>query len=163
MTLIALLFILLFIGFLLYKRFYKLLVVFLIALMGLIGYFINVVGIEDYYGRNNHVFFQGKKNDIVILINKNTNQIIAKGQIEKKSWNRVFIKSENETLELNKWLEKKAEYMANIECELKKWVKKKLGKEYLTITFANKSGCTTATIPIRNADFKARTFEYSLI
>lgn len=88
-------------------------------LFGFGGYFLFCLNIEDYYGRNNHVYFDGKKNDTVLLKDSDTKQILAKGIIQRKSWNRVFILSNKDTLDLNDWIIEKAGFMAPVECELK--------------------------------------------
>ncbi len=119
MSIVALVLFLLLIIFLIYKRSLKLTIIFLILFFGIIGSFLCMLDIEDYYGRNNHVFFNGKQNDTVIILDRTTEEHIAQGQILKKSWNRVFIKSKNDTLDLNEWIEQKAGYMADVKCELK--------------------------------------------
>jgi len=119
MSLIALIFILIFITFLFYKRLSKLAIVFVFVVTGIIGSFLYMLDIEDYYGRNNHVFFEGKERDTVVILDRTTEELIAKGLIQRKSWDRVFIMSDNDTLELNDWLEQKAGYMADVRCELK--------------------------------------------
>jgi hypothetical protein len=108
------------IGFFVYKRSYKIVIIYIVLFFGFIGYFLCRLDIEDYYGRNNHVFFEGKYHDTILILDRETNKIIAKGQIEIKSWNRVFIGSEKDTLDLNDWIERKAGYMANIICEIEK-------------------------------------------
>ncbi|WP_144428994.1 hypothetical protein [Chryseobacterium sp. StRB126] len=88
-------------------------------LFGIGVYFLHGIGIEDYYGRNNHIYFEGKEGDTVVMVNNQTQQPIATGQIQRKTWNRVFIVSEKDTLDLMDWIEKEAGYMAEVDCKLK--------------------------------------------
>lgn len=85
----------------------------------LIIWFFKNLGIEDYYGINNHIYFDGKENDTIVMTEKSTGQYITKGQIQRKTWNRVFIKTDNDSLDLKDWIEKKAGYMVEVNCELK--------------------------------------------
>ncbi|MEP2278475.1 hypothetical protein [Maribacter sp.] len=107
------------VAFLLYKRSLKPVIILIIIIVMVVGGFLHLLEIEDYYGRNNHVFFDGNKNDTILILDRGNDQIIAKGLIQRKSWNRVFIKSDNDTLDLNDWINLKAEYLADVKCELK--------------------------------------------
>ena len=82
-------------------------------------WFFKNLGIEDYYANNNHIYFDGKENDIIVMTDKINSQFIAKGQIQRKTWNRIFVKTDNDTLDLKDWIEKKAGYMVEVNCELK--------------------------------------------
>ncbi len=82
-------------------------------------WFFKVLGIEDYYGNNNHIYFEGKENDSIVMKDITTNQFISKGKIQRKTWSRIFVKTEKDTLDLKDWIEKKAGYMIEVNCELK--------------------------------------------
>ena len=99
--------------------FIKILILSIILVSGIIWFF-KGLGIEDFYSNNNHIYFDGSENDTVIMTDKSTSKFIAKAQIQRKTWNRIYLKTENDTIELNDWIEQKAGYMADINCALKK-------------------------------------------
>lgn len=108
------------VGLFFYKPSLKTIIILSIITIAVIIWFLKGLGIEDYYGRNHHIYFDGKENYIVIMEDKNTNKFIVEGQIQRKTWNRIFIKTEKDTLDLNDWIEQKAGYMVEVNCELKK-------------------------------------------
>lgn len=118
MVFATLILLLLIFGLLLYKRKFKAIIILSILFLGLFIYLLHGISVEDFYGRNNNIYFDGSKGDTVIMTDPNTNQFISKGQISHKSWNRVYIKSENDTLDLNDWITQKAGYMSNVKCKL---------------------------------------------
>lgn len=75
--------------------------------------------IEDKYQGHENVYFDSSKGDTVILTDIQTNQFIAKGQIQRKTWNKVFIKSEADTLEFFDWIRQKKVEITDVKCELK--------------------------------------------
>lgn len=119
MVFATLILLLLIFGLLLYKRKFKAIIILSILFLGLFIYLLHGISVEDFYGRNNNIYFDGSKGDTVIMTDPNTNQFISKGQISHKSWNRVYIKSKNDTLDLNDWITQKAGYMVEVKCELK--------------------------------------------
>ncbi len=47
--------------------------------------------------------------------------VLDEGQIERKTWNRVYIKSNNKSVELNEWIKPIAkEYSDSIKCKIYK-------------------------------------------
>lgn len=92
--------------------------VLLTAVFGLIFFGLWALDIEDRYGANNNIYFDGKENDTVVMTYRSTKQTIAKGQIQRKTWDKVFIKSETDTLDLNDWIKQEAGDAIGIKCEL---------------------------------------------
>jgi len=76
--------------------------------------------IEDKYQGHENVYFDSSKGDTIILTNSKTNQFISKGQIQRKTWNKVYIKSETDTLELFDWIEQNGGKITEVKCDLKK-------------------------------------------
>ncbi|WP_211196184.1 hypothetical protein [Flavobacterium sp. H122] len=84
------------------------------------GYFYNKHSIEEYYGKNKDIYFQGKSNDTIIVLASDNMSVITEGKIERKTWNRVYIKTDKNTVELNDWIKPIArEYSDSIKCEFR--------------------------------------------
>lgn len=105
-------------GALIYKPSKKAVLISVVILVLFFGWFLINLNIEDWYGKHNHVYADGKKGDKVILLDAQTSKEIATAEIENKTWERVFVKTESDTLELNDWIEKKGGYMADVKCEI---------------------------------------------
>ena len=85
MSLVLLIFIVLIIAFVLYKRSLKLVIISVILIMMIVGVFLHLLEIEDYYGRNNHVYFDGNENihisNPITLAKQLTNALVARTDV----------------------------------------------------------------------------------
>ena len=109
------------VGFLVvYKCSFKIIFIYLMILSSIGGgYFYNRHVIKEHYGKNKEMYFEGKINDTILVLASDNMSVLAEGYIERKTYNRIFIKSENKTIELNDWLEPiKKEYSDSIKCQL---------------------------------------------
>lgn len=85
------------------------------------GYFYHRYSIEAYYGKNKGIFFQGESNDTIIVLASDNMSVITEGKIERKTWNRIYIKTDKNTAELNDWIKPIAkEYSDSIKCKIYK-------------------------------------------
>ena len=110
-------------GFLIvYKNSFKKILIYLTILSCVAGgYFFNNYNIEDYYGVNKEIYFKGKINDTIMAFGSDRMSVLAEGQIERKTWNRVYIKANNKSIELNEWIKPIAkEYSDSIKCKIYK-------------------------------------------
>jgi hypothetical protein len=84
------------------------------------GHFYIKYSIEDYYGENKDIYLKGKIKDTIMAYGSDNMSVLAEGQIERKTWNRVYIKTGNNAVELNDWIKPIAkEYSDSIKCRLK--------------------------------------------
>jgi hypothetical protein len=110
-------------GFLIiYKCPFKKIIIYLIILSCISGaYFYNKNSIKAYYGINRDIYFNGKINDTIMAFGSDSMSVLDEGQIERKTWNRVYIKSNNKSVELNEWIKPIAkEYSDSIKCKIYK-------------------------------------------
>ena len=108
------------VGFLVvYKCSFKIVFIYLMILSSIGGaYFYNRRVIKERYGKNKEMYFEGKINDTIQVIAGDNSSVLSQGYIERKTYNRIFIKVENKTIELNDWLEPiKKQYSDSIKCE----------------------------------------------
>lgn len=83
------------------------------------GHFFIKYNIKEYYGENKDIYFKGNVTDTIIAIGSDKMSVLAEGQIERKTWNRVYIKTNNQTLELKEWIKPIAtKYSDSIKCVL---------------------------------------------
>jgi hypothetical protein len=75
--------------------------------------------IEDNYLGHEHVYFDSSKGDTVILSDGITDRFIAKEQVQCKTWDKVFIKTGNDTIEILDWIKRNAINITYVESELK--------------------------------------------
>lgn len=112
--------VLIILGFLLvYKCSIKKKLAFLTVLSCLTGlYFYNKNEIKNHYTINKHIYYDGKINDSIIAIGSDSMSVLSQGQIARISWNRVYIKSNDDSVELNEWIKPIAKkYSDSIKCE----------------------------------------------
>ena len=110
-------------GFLIiYKYSLKIILIYLTVLSCITGiYFYNKNSIRGYYGINREIYFDGKINDTIMAFGSDSMSVLAEGQIERKTWNRVYIKTNNKSIELNEWIKPIAkEYSDSIKCKIYK-------------------------------------------
>ena len=85
------------------------------------GYFYNKYNIEHYYGVNKEIYFDGNINDTIMAFGKDGMSVLAEAQIERKTWNRVYIKNCNKIVELKDWIKPiSKEYSDSIKCKIYK-------------------------------------------
>jgi hypothetical protein len=83
------------------------------------GHFFIKYNIEEYYGENKDIYLKGNVNDTIRAYGSDNMSVLAEGQIERKTWNRVYIKTDNNIVELNDWIKPIAnKYSDSIKCEL---------------------------------------------
>ena len=105
-----------------YKVSFKKIFVYITILVCItIVYFYNMNNIKTYYGINKDIYFKGEINDTIIAYCSDSVSVLAIGQIERKSFNRVYIKSDKKSVELNEWIKPIAkEYSDSIKCRIDK-------------------------------------------
>ena len=75
--------------------------------------------IKNHYRVNKDIYYDGKVNDTIIAIGSDCLSVLSEGQIDRKTWNRVYIKTENNSVELNEWIKPIAKkYSDSISCRL---------------------------------------------
>jgi hypothetical protein len=110
-------------GFLIvYKISMKIILIYLSTLSCIAGgYFYNIYSIEAYYGVNKEIYFDGEINDTIMAYGRDKMSVLAEGQIDRKTLNRVYIKTVNKSVELNDWIKPIAKkYSDSIKCEIYK-------------------------------------------
>ena len=88
------------------------------------GYFYNKYSIEKYYGDNKDIFFEGGVGDNIVAYGTGNDKIsvLEQERIERKTFNRIYIKTDSLTIELNEWIkliEKK--YSEKVKCHINKY------------------------------------------
>ncbi len=102
-----------------YKYSFKKTLIYLLLFSSVISaYFYNKYNINNHYKKNKDIYYDGKINDTIIAIGSDSMSVLSLGQIDRKSWNRVYIKTKDDAVELNEWIKPIArKYNESIRCK----------------------------------------------